>query len=365
MFLWHFLILYIEEVSQTTSQDLMESKNMSRYHAIVECVEKARIFLFTGENSYALREERRHWVESFTSKHGIENLLVYPGSGLRVRDLLDSIATAPFLAENRLVVVEGLPLWKAAEIVSVADVIHPQVVLLFLDIGGGRRPMLKEFQKIAQVREFPLLSTKALEQWMQAFLAARGGRGVAPAARARLRETLGDDQDFLATELEKLAIAAGDREILPEDIDVHTIPAEGVLWRLTDLLVAGKTGEALRVARHLRARGADAHAIWNLLLAFLKNVVRVAAVVAEGTLQAPAIAAQAGVPFFAARALLPFARRTALPVLRSALDAAVAADSDLKTGALRATEESPEELLALIDRFILTFPGDVPRLRSG
>ena len=63
----------------------------------------------TGENLYALRGEKRRWIDEFSKKHGPENIVRVDGKGLTVRILLDEVGVMPFLAEKRLVIVDGVP----------------------------------------------------------------------------------------------------------------------------------------------------------------------------------------------------------------------------------------------------------------
>lgn len=316
-----------------------------------------QLFLFTGENAFALREEKIRWISEFVKKHGEENLVRLPGKSLTLRSLLDEVAVAPFIASRRLVLIEGLPPFSREEVQMLPGQVHPHVIVLIVEPKIDKRlASSKEFLSIAEVTEFPPLKGKALTQWIHATVQALGAQ-IAPDAVATLQEMAGDEQDMLVEELRKLALFAGSRPITSEDVRRLGMPTyEGVVWKLTDLLTAGRRGEALAFAHEHIERGGEPYGLWAVLLGMLKNVVAVASTLEGGRKDARAVAEELQLHPLAVRSLLPYASRIDRGELRRFLEQTVDADIALKTGGLRATEESPAELLALMDQFILTAP---------
>lgn len=315
------------------------------------------ITLMTGDNPYALRTEKRRWIDEFSKKYGADNIVRLEGKGLTVRELMDEVGVMPFLSEKRLVIVDGVPKASKEEIHALETAIHPATVLLFVDPAPDKRlGGVKRLIEIAAVKTFAPLKGPKLAQWI-AEEARRMGASFGPGAAEALVEQLGDDQEALFSELGKLAIATGDRPITVEDIDVHTIPTdEGVVWTMTDLVSAGKKKEALRYARRLLDRGSDAYGLWAILLSMLKNVLLVRAALDDGLSQGRDIAERTGVHPFALRSLQPYAARCALADLARSVAWATEADVRLKTGGYRATDEAPQELHALIERFLANMP---------
>lgn len=318
----------------------------------------SQIFLFTGENAYALREEKRMWISEFVKKHGEENFLpIAVGRSLTFRALLDAISVAPFIGARRLVLLDGLPSLSKEEVAFLPRHIHPQVILLIVEPKLDKRTAVaKQFLEIAEVKEFEPLKGRALLAWVQSFLATLGS-SMEPAAVTLLLELIGESQDMLAEELRKLALATSVRPIVREDVEELAVPTfEGVIWKLTDLLCAGKRSEALLYAHRYVDRGGDPYGLWAVLLGMLKNLVAVHVAQREGSARASELASDLQVHVLALRSLLPYSSRVEARDLRVFLEDAVDADIGLKTGAYRATAEAPEELLALIDRFILMAP---------
>lgn len=317
----------------------------------------AAFHVFTGENVFLLRAEKRRWMQEFRKKHGDDNCIVLDGQKLTMGELLDTVAVLPFLAEKRLVVVDTLPKCTREEVQTLAANIHPQVILLFCDAKPDKRGAgVKEMLSVADVREFMPLKGKPLSQWVETY-AREKGASLEPAGRDALMEYLGEDMDLLSQEIDKLALHANGRAITRMDIELMTIPSdEGIVWRMTDLLCEGSRSGALRYAKRMLDRGGDAYGMWAILLSMLKNLVLVRSAVRSGMTASKDIADATAVHIFALRSLLPYARRLQDAKMAAFLDWAVHADRDLKTGVIRATDDTPQELRVLIDQFIVHSP---------
>jgi DNA polymerase-3 subunit delta len=279
------------------------------------------------------------------------------GQKLTIRQLLDDVAVLPFLADKRLVIVDTVPKCSREEIQLLDATIHPQVILLFCDPKPDKRSTgVKEMLALADVKEFTPLKGKAITQWADLY-AKEHGSSLETDSRDLLLEYLGDDMDMLSTEIEKLATHAKHQPITRADIEAMTIPSdEGIVWRMTDLLCEGSRTEALKYTKRMIERGGDAYGLWAILLSMLKNLVLVRAALQSGITASQEIASTTGVHIFSLRSLLPYAKRMKGDDLSSFLGWVVHADRDLKTGIIRATDEAPQEIRALIDQFILHIP---------
>ena len=318
------------------------------------------ITLLTGENTYAIRAERRRWIDEFSKKHGADNIVRLDGKGLTIRELLDEVGVMPFLAEKRLVIVDGVPKATKEEVQALEASIHPATVLLFVDPSPDKRlGGTKQLFVIAATKEFATVKGQKLLQWISSE-AQRLGMSLGRGAAELLVERLGDDQGSILTELEKLSMAVQGRPLSPEDVDVQTIPTdEGVVWTMTDLVSAGRKKEALAYAKRLLERGSDAYGLWAILLSMLKNVLLVRAAVDDRLSSPRDIAERTGVHPFALRSLQSYAASCSRMELERAVRWAVESDVQLKTGGYRATDEAPQEIQALIDRFLTTMPSGV------
>ncbi|MDO8469182.1 MAG: DNA polymerase III subunit delta [Candidatus Peribacter sp.] len=339
------------------------------------------VFLFTGENSFTLLEELSRWMREFRERHGEENLTRLSADELTPSAFLNEIASAPFIAERRLVVVDDIPSFSQEEaptvprqgtgsagrrkaskgvlgMRAVLAQVHPQVIVLFVAPKPDRRlASTKELLELATIKTFTPLSGDALLKWMQEAFRAAGAQ-TEPAVPRLLALQVGEDQRKLSQEIAKLALFATGRTVTCSDIDALVFPsAEQTVWHLLDLLGEGKAQDAVLYCRQLLKGGESAQSIWNIFLWIVTSLVSVASAVSEGTTSVQGIMQATGVKFGAARALLPLARSCRKEQLTDLLLRVTDADISLKTGAWKAGADSEEELFALLDRCLLCFGG--------
>lgn len=339
------------------------------------------VFLFTGENSFTLREELSHWVTEFKERHGEENLSRLSASALTPSAFLNEIASSPFIAERRLVIVDDVPSFSSEDssavprqgsgsssrrtaskgVLGMGPIlaqVHPQVIVLFVAPKVDRRlSSTKELLALATVKTFAPVGGEALLRWVQeAFRGA--GAATETAVPALLLRHVGEDQRRLSQEIAKLSLFATGRTVTARDIDMLVFPsAEQTVWRLLDLLGEGRAQEAVLYCRQLIRAGEGAQGIWNIFLWMVTSLVQVVSAVGEGSVSIQGIMQSTGVKFGAARSLLPLARSCRLTQLTALLLRVTDAEISLKTGAWKSGAEGEEELSALLDVSLLSFPG--------
>lgn len=318
-------------------------------------VAKNGLCIFTGANRYALDRERRRWEKEFCARHGEENLVRRPGAGLTLRQLLDDVAVAPFLAQNRLVVVDGVPKFTKQEVEVLVQHRHPSTVLLFIDKPSkGSKGPPKDLAAVAEVRSFADPKGPQLLSWI-AERAGQEGIALTPEAARRLSLLLQHDQEFLDSELQKLGLLFAGRTLTPADLDSVVLPLEGAVWAVTDAVVAGRAPSAVLEARRLLQAGADPMMLWNAVLGFVHNAFQLAAAADAGITSAQEAATHADVHPFVARTLFPFAKSLDRRRLASVVERAVEFDIALKTGLLRLGEEGESDVTAATDALLLAF----------
>jgi len=302
----------------------------------------SQIYLFTGENSFLLRQKKRLWIDQFVEKHGDENLSRINARDTSFRDLLDEVSVMPFIAEKRLIMVYGIPKCEKEEISALSDHIHPDVLLLFIEQKLDKRlSATKELLKVAEVEECNPVVGAALRSWITQFAASLGGT-VEPKAAEALIELLGEDQDLISQELGKLTLYAQGRAINIKDVEELVMcSGERQVWGLMDLIGQGKEDEALKFIRRLMRQGESAQGLWHIFLWMMSSLVPVSNAVESGVINPGAIAKQYGVSFGSARALLPIARKFSKEEIKNIVDKVIGFDIDLKTGGYRATEQEP------------------------
>ncbi len=310
----------------------------------------SNVHILTGENAYLLLMEKLRWIREFERKVGMENLLRLQASECTVRSLRDDVSAAPFLAEKRLVIVEGMVRCSKEEARVLDGSIHPGVIVLFVDPKPDKRnPGIKELLVIAKenIKAFAILKPGAIAGWVDGYAREQGG-SIHANARDLLIEWNGTDQGMIAGELEKLRLVAGEKSITKEMVEQFCMPTdEGIIWNISDFLYGGKRGEAILYAQRMLSCGADPYGLWSMLLSLLKNIVSVSSALHAGV-KASDLASVLGMNPYVLRTMLGYCRRTSESDLLAVLRWAA-------TEEVRVKSESVE-MPALIDSFLLRMP---------
>ena len=202
----------------------------------------------------------------------------------QLRAVCDAV---PFLAERRLVVVEGLlglfdprsgqrrasaqdrrgaPRGQGRTSVSaweklpkyIVDALPPTTELLFLEgrLAKGN-PLLRLLRSSINEKEYRTPVREELALWIRNRVDKKGAR-MAPGAISLLVRFVGDSLRTLDNELEKLALYAHGRQIEESDVRLMVSQArEASIFGAVDALLDGKPSVALKLMHHLRSDGAE------------------------------------------------------------------------------------------------------------
>ena len=185
------------------------------------------------------------------------NLSSLDGGSLEPDELLAAALAVPFLASRRLVIVRDLlarfdgrrsgppAAWKGIagrlkQIPGTNDVV-------FVDgpLGSAPGPLRKELSEIAKIERYQVPKGEALRRWIRERARAKGG-DMSEAAAATLERASGGDMMALDSELEKLVIYAGGRDIEASDVErMVTASREANIFAAVDAALAGRSGPAL------------------------------------------------------------------------------------------------------------------------
>ena len=202
----------------------------------------------------------------------------------QLRTLCDAV---PFLAEHRLVVLEGLlsvfdsregrrrtstPMtrgsstgpgrsssanWEALPR-YIGEEMAPTTLLVFLEGRLSRgNTLLERLRSVVQVQELPTPSGEGLARWIRNRVAEKEAR-ITPGAIRLLSQLVGGNLWTMDNELEKLALYAGDRAIEEGDVRMLVSQArEASIFSAVDALLEGRSAVALRLIHRLRDEGAE------------------------------------------------------------------------------------------------------------
>jgi DNA polymerase-3 subunit delta len=220
------------------------------------------------------------------------NVSVLDGAQVSADELISTCSTAPFLAEKRLVIVEGLvsrferlgasrsrakegrgpvPLgaWEGlAEFLSRA----PETTEIVFADGPLTRsnPLFAAIQPHATVRPFPLPDPRSLAQWIRG-RAAAAGIEIEHRAIDTLARTIGSDLRVIASELEKLSLFRSGAPIRHEDVlAMVSYTRDANIFAAVDAILEGRAADAVRMAHQILESGRPA----SYLLAMLARQLR-------------------------------------------------------------------------------------------
>jgi DNA polymerase III subunit delta len=142
-----------------------------------------------------------------------------------------------FSAEARLVVVQTVDKWKAADVKAIAAYLAspaPGTVLALVAAElKADSPLAKAVAKVGQVLAYSV-AKRQLTQWVAEQFKLRGARAE-PDACAALVHLVGEDLHQLANEVDKLATWAGDEPIGEREVEALVAAlAETPTFALTD-----------------------------------------------------------------------------------------------------------------------------------
>ena len=202
--------------------------------------------------------------------------------------------TVPFLAENRLVIVQGLlgrfesqgkaPRKKAtpangrendAKSLAAAMANLPDSTILVLTDGWikSANPLLKLISG-AKVMSFPLLRGDVLRQWIKKEAAAQGA-DMSPPALDLLARLVGGNLWIMSSEINKLALFASGRSVEVDDIKAVVSSAqEANVFAMVDAILDFKVGVAEKLLEQLLQQGASPAYLLVMLSRQVRLVVR-------------------------------------------------------------------------------------------
>ncbi|MEX0751007.1 MAG: DNA polymerase III subunit delta [Dehalococcoidia bacterium] len=335
------------------------------------------IHLFFGEDDYRVRGAVRELCDRIAASDDMlqSNTTVLDGRETSPQELLSHATAVPFLASNRLVIVEGLlralgeikggrrkkvkdddPMapWRDV-IVTLGDKAAVPETTTLVFVEGELTKTNVAFSMIAPIAravEFAALGKNELAPWIDAEAKRRGVK-LAPRAITALAQLIGPDLWMLSNELEKLgAYAAG--EIVEQETVAELVSAarESRIWDLTDAVVAGDERKALAALSRLLVEGQAAPILAFMVVRQFRQIVLVKDL-RERRLRQDEVARQSGVPGFRVEAVGALASRYSWPTLRAAYALLLEADLSVKRG-LQDDESSLQlmvhELCALAPR---------------
>ena len=319
------------------------------------------------------------------------NEVTYNGAETDLTTITTTCSTYPFLAERRLVVVEGLPKRRRGEesaaqapdeastptgeaggrggkarkgkkagksgtvsragfekaLAEYLPLLPDTTVLVVLvdEVLDASNPLLKAAKIHGKAIHSTLPKGAALESWIGK-RAKSIGVTIRPEAAAMLANFIGSQPRLLANELDKLAMYAGEGAVITVD-NVRTLSAqvqEARVFDLTDALAQRNRKQALDILHDLLADGEAPLRLISMITSQVRSLLLVKELSQKG-MRVPEIASTAGLaPFVAEKALRQVGKFTVFQ-LENSYRQLLATDAALKRS--RITPEMALDLLVV------------------
>lgn len=297
------------------------------------------LYLLLGEDELT-RGEACRLIEAALANaddDGCDRTVLY-GDEADPDDIAVAAGTGSLFGHRRLIIVrrfERLSSGAQQQLLPLLTNLPAGVCVVLIADGLDRRlKTTKSLLAAARHWQFDLPKSSELPGWIARRAAALGMRLSGPAIQALL-QLVGSDPQTLQTELEKLAVYAGEESVEPDTVRgvaSVAIPhaAEGAIFSLVESVADGKPSVALSTLGDLLSVG-EAPLVILSMIGRQYRLIMTACGVAPNTPR-HALAGVLGVPPFAAERLVRQARAIGVDGAANGLRRVLQADKAIKKG---------------------------------
>jgi DNA polymerase-3 subunit delta len=221
-------------------------------------------YLIHGDDHGRIGERRARLRALAESESGAEGVELLEGDAATPDAAAAALNTMTFAIGRRFIIVDGVERWKEKELdglEAALGAIEPETTIAFFAREEGRAKLPSRLTAAVtkaggDIALEETVKPWKLPQWVEEQARAMG-LALEPVAARALVQHVGERQQRLLRELEKLALEVGPSgRVDVEEIESLTAPsAERKAWALADALVAGETRAATSVYLALRGQG--------------------------------------------------------------------------------------------------------------
>lgn len=312
-------------------------------------------YLIHGDDHGRIGERRTRLRQLAEAQSGAEGVELLEGEAATPDSVAATLNAMTFAIGRRFIVVDGAERWKdkdleALEVALAA--IPPDTTIAFFAREDTRAKAPSRLHMAVKKAGGDIAAEENVKPWeLPKWVAARAhelGLELAPEAVRALVAQVGERQQRLMRELEKLALALGaGAHVDVGDIEAQTAAsAERRAWSLADALVGGDPVAATRVYIALRAQGERLPGLIYWMAQRVRTAIEVAEALEAGE-PASQIKRRLRMPSRAADRLIADARRTGSERLRRALEEIADLELESRGGGRGGASEDAAALLAL------------------
>ena len=321
-----------------------------------------QLYLLYGSERYLLLQYKAMLLSKLVNDGDTMNFTTYQGSSADIPTILSDARTMPFLAERRVVLVEGSGFFTKSvdELTDGLDDLPETSVLIFVEPDvekstgltkavDKRGRLYKKFDQAGGTFSFDTPDEATLISWITGRL-SETGKKIEKAVPQRLMAAVGMDMQTLSAETEKLISYTLEKDsIRITDVEAISVSViEDKVFELVDAISGKNRSKALQLYTDLLNLREPVMKILYLISRQYQLLVQVAQMSDDGTPK-ESTARIAGFPPFFLKKYQTQALSYSKKQLLDACDACLTADYSIKTGQLSDRNALERLILTLLE----------------
>ena len=221
-------------------------------------------YLIHGDDHGRIAERRRRLRALAENQSGAQGIEVFEGDAATPEAVANALNALTFALGRRFIVVDGVERWtdKQFEVLEAAlEQIPPDTTVAFFAREDNRSKAPKRLRDAVEKAGGDISAEESVKSWeLPKWVIARArelGLQLEPDTARALIAQVGDRQQRLLRELEKLALYAGPGARVDADLleELAAPSAEHRVWSLADTIVSGDAAAATALYLTLRSQG--------------------------------------------------------------------------------------------------------------
>ncbi len=271
--------------------------------------EKNQIFVWSGENDWAISKQIQKWIAVFNEKFGDFNILRIdfeePGQKNRLEEnLKNAMQVDSLFGQNKLIILKNVfsvKLSKEIEelIVQSMEKLPENFFIVFAQTGkiDKRNKIFKILQQLAkagqaEIKEHQMPKGYALIEWIKKQVLEFRAK-ISNNAVERLVFLVGNDLWQLESEIKKLASYCQDREISENDIDeLVRGKFNDDIFQFVDAISAKNKARSARLLSDQLGSGANQFYLLTMITRQFRNILLIKDLKDSNTVSSPEFAAR-------------------------------------------------------------------------
>jgi DNA polymerase-3 subunit delta len=312
-------------------------------------------YLIHGDDHGRIAERRARLRQLAESESGAQGLELFEGDASSPEVVAQALSMMTFAMGRRFIIADGVERWKEKDLEPLEAALAampPDTSVAFFAREDSRAKAPKRLHDAVEKAGGDVKAEDNVKPWeLPKWVIARArelGMELQPDAARALVQHVGDRQQRLMRELEKLALfAPGQARVGVDEVERLAAPsAEMRAWSLADALVEGMPEPAVRTYLTLRAQGERVPGLIYWMAQRLRAAHEIAVALDAGE-PAAQIKRRLRMPSRAADRLIADARRSGAERLREAIEEIADLELDSRGGSSAAASEDTLALLAI------------------